>query len=266
MLNIKNLSVSYGRKVALTVPKLSINKGEIIGVMGKSGSGKSTLVNSCLGLIPFKGQVRIDTDDVGILMQEQHYVDTMTNQKMIEGMLNTRIKRDKKLTELIDFFDFSDQLSLHFKNLSGGQKQRMSLIMVLYQEPELLFLDEMTTGLDFESRQALISQLKIYFKQHQTTVLMVTHYAQEIEALADKLLVIHDGQVKAFDEPKNLFKQYIGYSAFIVDNHTEKSIKVQQPEDEYKVARRLIDDGDDFRRTQSDIELVYTEVMNGQRA
>ena len=128
----------------------------------------------------------------------------------------------------------------------------MSLIMVLYQEPELLFLDEMTTGLDFESRQALISQLKIYFKQHQTTVLMVTHYAQEIEALADKLLVIHDGQVKAFDEPKNLFKQYIGYSAFIVDNHTEKSIKVQQPEDEYKVARRLIDDGDDFRRTQSE--------------
>ncbi|MCM6833792.1 hypothetical protein NE282_07830 [Leuconostoc mesenteroides] len=124
----------------------------------------------------------------------------------------------------------------------------------------------MTTGLDFESRQALISQLKIYFKQHQTTVLMVTHYAQEIEALADKLLVIHDGQVKAFDEPKNLFKQYIGYSAFIVDNHTEKSIKVQQPEDEYKVARRLIDDGDDFRRTQSDIELVYTEVMKGQRA
>jgi len=142
----------------------------------------------------------------------------------------------------------------------------MSLIMVLYQEPELLFLDEMTTGLDFESRQALISQLKIYFKQHQTTVLMVTHYAQEIEALADKLLVIHDGQVKAFDEPKNLFKQYIGYSAFIVDNHTEKSIKVQQPEDEYKVARRLIDDGDDFRRTQSDIELVYTEVMKGQQA
>ena len=63
-----------------------------------------------------------------------------------------------------------------------------------------------------------------------------------------------------------MFKQYIGYSAFIVDNHTEKSIKVQQPEDEYKVARRLIDDGDDFRRTQSDIELVYTEVMKGQRA
>jgi len=63
-----------------------------------------------------------------------------------------------------------------------------------------------------------------------------------------------------------LFKQYIGYSAFIVDNHTEKSIKVQQPEDEYKVACRLIDDGDDFRRTQSDIELVYTEVMKGQRA
>ncbi|MFT8016131.1 ATP-binding cassette domain-containing protein, partial [Salmonella enterica subsp. enterica serovar Enteritidis] len=67
----------------------------------------------------------------------------------MEGLLNTSIKKDKKLVELIDFFNFRSQLSHHFKNISGGQKQRMSLIMVLYQEPELLFLDEMTTGLDF---------------------------------------------------------------------------------------------------------------------
>ncbi|MBZ5984396.1 ABC transporter ATP-binding protein [Leuconostoc gelidum subsp. gasicomitatum] len=266
MLEIKNLSVTYGSKVALTVPNLIINKGEIIGVMGESGSGKSTLVNSCLGLVRFKGQVTLETDNVGVLMQEQHYVDTMTNQKIIEGLLNTRIKRDEKLAELINFFDFGSQLSLHFKNISGGQKQRMSLIMVLYQEPELLFLDEMTTGLDFESRQALINHLKVYFKQHQTTVIMVTHYAQEIEQLADKLLIIHDGQVKAFDKPKNLFNQYIGYSAFIVGNNAEKSISIHRPEEEYSVARQLIDSGDDFRRTQGDIELVYTAITKGQRA
>jgi len=266
MLEIKGLNVSYGKKLALTVPNLTINKGEIIGVMGQSGSGKSTLVNSCLGLVPFKGQVTLNTDDVGILMQEQYYIDTMTNQKIMEGLLNTSIKKDKKLVELIDFFNFRSQLSHHFKNISGGQKQRMSLIMVLYQEPELLFLDEMTTGLDFESRQALIKQLKVYFKEHQTTVIMVTHYAKEIEQLADKLLIIDNGQVIAFDAPKNLFKQYVGYSAFIVGNNVDKNIKVQQPEEEYSVARQLIDDGDDFRRTQGDIELVYTEVMKGQRA
>lgn len=266
MLKVKDLSVSYGNKVALTVSNLEIKKGEIIGVMGQSGSGKSTLVKSCLGLIPFKGEVIIETDDIGVLMQEQYYVDTMTNQKIIEGLLNTRLNKDPKLQELVDFFEFSSQLSHHFKNISGGQKQRMSLIMVLYQEPTLLFLDEMTTGLDFESRQALIIQLKAYFRQHQTTVVMVTHYAQEIEQLADKLLIIHDGRVIAFDEPKRLFQQYVGYSAFIIGNHIKTSVKVQQPDQEYAVARRLISDGDDFRRTQGDIELVYTEVMKGEQA
>ncbi|GMA69521.1 ABC transporter ATP-binding protein [Leuconostoc litchii] len=263
MLAIKNLSVSYGHKVVLTVPKLNINKGEIIGIMGQSGSGKSTLVNSCLGLVAYKGKIAVNTHDIGVLMQEQHYVDTMTNQKVIEGLLNTRIKSDRKLFDLINFFDFNSQLSLHFKNLSGGQKQRMSLIMLLYQEPTLLFLDEMTTGLDFESRRALIKKLKVYFKEHQTTVIMVTHYAQEIEALADKLLIIHDGQVKAFDQPKKLFQQYIGYSAFIIDNDVTKTVKVQKLEDEYKTVHQLLDDSDDFSRTRSSIELVYTEIMKG---
>ncbi len=60
-------------------------------------------MNSCLGLVRFKGQVTLETDNLGVLMQEQHYVDTMTNQKIIEGLLNTRIKRDEKLAELINF-------------------------------------------------------------------------------------------------------------------------------------------------------------------
>ena len=85
--------------------------------MGQSGSGKSTLVKSCLGLIPFKGEVIIETDDIGVLMQEQYYVDTMTNQKIIEGLLNTRLNKDPKLQELVDFFEFSSQLSHHFKNI-----------------------------------------------------------------------------------------------------------------------------------------------------
>ncbi|WP_237047412.1 ATP-binding cassette domain-containing protein [Leuconostoc gelidum] len=69
MLEIKNLSVTYSSKVALTVPNLNINKGEIIGVMGESGSGKSTLVNSCLGLVRFKGQVTLETDNAGAALR-----------------------------------------------------------------------------------------------------------------------------------------------------------------------------------------------------
>ncbi|MDD6794400.1 MAG: ABC transporter ATP-binding protein [Clostridiaceae bacterium] len=222
MLEINNLRVDYGNTTALLIDRpIVINKGERVGIIGSNGAGKSTLVKAILGITKYSGRINcnIKPEEMAVHMQENNYVDTMKIEYIIEGILGEKVSKNKKLQELIDFFDFKNCLNKKFKNLSGGQKQRMTIILVLMQDAPLVFFDEVTSGLDFETRQQLMEKIVSWFKNKETTICIVSHYYEELEQIVDKLLIIEKGRVIDYGNKDELFRKYCGNSIIIVDNN-----------------------------------------------
>lgn len=277
MITIQNLKVMYRDFCALDIPKtLTIEKGDRVGIIGANGAGKTTFLKACLGLVPSTGTIAIDTQDIAVHMQENNYVDTMAIQHIMETILKTRIADNPKLQELIAFLNFESSLKKKFEQLSGGQKQRFTLIMVLMQDAPLTFFDEVTTALDFETRQALMNKIREWYDGHDATLLFVTHYYEELENLTNKLLILHQGSVVDYGSHTELFQKYCGHSALIVSSQTTLkldnlkilnapqnmiAIACETPEQEVELSTKLIHENINYRRTNSDIELMTINAL-----
>ncbi|HEX3021580.1 MAG TPA: ABC transporter ATP-binding protein [Lachnospiraceae bacterium] len=276
MLTIKNLQVEYGDKVALSVTTpIVFEEGDRIGIIGSNGAGKSTLVKSIIGLTPYKGSIQsnLRPEDISVHLQENNYADTMPIKYIIEGILNTSIKKDRKLQDLIHFFDMEKSLNKKFSALSGGQKQRMTIIMVLMQDKQLVFFDEVTSGLDFETRQQLMEKIKDWYQGKNATICMVSHYYEELEQLVNKILILDNGRVVDYGDKDYLFRKYCKNAIITIENTernrqlVEEFAKVAAPNHlialscensdlEVAIARLLIENNISFKRSNSDIEIM----------
>lgn len=162
LLTINQLQVKYGKQTALRITEpLSFDAGERIGIIGSNGAGKSTFVKALLGLVTYEGQIstQLTPNQMAVHMQSNSYAATMPVQYIMEAILNTKLSKNKEAQELISFFDFKPCLSKKFNALSGGQKQKLTIILVMLQKAELTFYDEVTSGLDFETRQKLVKKI-----------------------------------------------------------------------------------------------------------
>ena len=277
MINIENLEVKYGNKKALSIEKLNIKKGEKIGVIGSNGAGKSTLIKALLEIVNYTGDIKkdIDTEDIAVHMQFNNYAETVSVKDIIELVIGDKIENNKIVQELIDFFDFKDSLNKKYNILSGGQKQRLTLILVMASNSPLTIFDEVTSGLDFETRQKLMKKLKEWYEDKDTTLILVSHYYEELENLVDKLLILDKGEVIAYGNKKDLFKKYCGNVVFIVNNtknnldlfKKEELVEISKEKlaivcsdkkEEQRVINKLIEEDMDFTRTKSDIELIVS--------
>ena len=277
MINIENLEVKYGNKKALSIEKLNIKKGEKIGVIGSNGAGKSTLIKALLEIVNYTGDIKkdIDTKDIAVHMQFNNYAETVSVKDIIELVIGDKIENNKIVQELIDFFDFKDSLNKKYNILSGGQKQRLTLILVMASNSPLTIFDEVTSGLDFETRQKLMKKLKEWYEDKDTTLILVSHYYEELENLVDKLLILDKGEVIAYGNKKDLFKKYCGNVVFIVNNtksnhdlfKKEELVEISKEKlaivcsdkkEEQRVINKLIEEDMDFTRTKSDIELIVS--------
>lgn len=277
LLTIERLQVRYGKQTALKITSpIVFEKGERIGVIGSNGAGKSTLVKTLLGLLPYEGRIvtQLRPQQMAVHMQFNEYVTTMPVKCIMEAVLNTKIKGNKELQELITFFDFEACLSKKYNALSGGQKQKFTIIMVMMQKAELTFYDEVTSGLDFETRQKLTEKMVKWYQDKEDTLLVVSHYYDELEQLADKILVLEQGKVAAYGKKEELFQTYCGRVIFIMDNH-EKNRKLMEGfqrlkapehllaiagrsrEEEEKIVPILIENDVNFKRSNSDIEIMF---------
>lgn len=276
LVTIENLEVQYGKQTALKIKTpIIIEKGDRIGVIGSNGAGKSTLIKSLLGLNHYKGNIRteLNRSDMAVHLQENEYVNSMPVKYIIEGILNTKIKSNSQLKELISFFEFEQCLSKRFRALSGGQKQRLTIIMVLMQNAPLTFYDEVTSGLDFETRQRLMGKLVEWYKEKDSSLVVVSHYYEELEQLVDKILILDKGNVVAFGRKEELFKRYCGGAVIILENTQENEMvtkdfeKLESPrhlialacrerETELKVIALLISRNINFKRSNDDIEIM----------
>lgn len=276
LLTIKQLQVKYGNQIALQIDKpLCFEKGERIGVIGSNGAGKTTLVKSILGLTNYEGRIvtQIKPEQMAAHMQTNAYVTTMPVKRIMETILNTKIKENKELQELIAFFEFDQCLSKKYNALSGGQKQKFTIIMIMMQKAELTFYDEVTSGLDFETRQKLMEKLVEWYRDKDDSLIIVSHYYEELEQLADKILLLDQGKVVAYGKTEELFKTYCGDAIFILENnHTNKNLTngfrtLQSPnhlialscrdkEEEKRLLSLLVDNNVNFKRSNSDIEIM----------
>ncbi|MBQ2275611.1 MAG: ATP-binding cassette domain-containing protein [Lachnospiraceae bacterium] len=276
LVTIENLKVQYGKQTALSITEpIVIEEGDRIGVIGSNGAGKSTLVKSILGLTSYEGVIstHLIPEQMAAHMQFNEYVSTMAVKHIMETLLNTKIKNNQKLQELISYFEFEGCLGKKYQALSGGQKQRFTIIMVMMQNAPLTFYDEVTSGLDFETRQKLMEKLVDWYKGKDNALVVVSHYYEELEQLADKILILEKGEVVDFCTQKDLFQKYCGNAIVILDNTIENreltkefkrldapnhliAISCTDGKEEEKLISLLIEKNVNFKRSNNDIEIM----------
>lgn len=276
MIIINNVQVKYGNQLALSINEpITFERGDRVGIIGSNGAGKTTLVKSILGLANYQGSIVTDLkpEEIAVHMQHNHYANTMAVKHIIETILNTKIKKNERLQELISFFDFEECLNKRYPALSGGQKQRLTIILVLIQDSPMVFFDEVTSGLDFETRQKLMSKIGEWYRDKNTALCVVSHYYEELEQLVNKILILEKGQVVAFGNKDELFRTYCGKTVITIENNsrneemTKKLMKLEAPkhlialscqnnEIEKEVTELLIKEDINFKRSNNDIEIM----------
>lgn len=285
MINIERLQVKYGNFTALDITEpIIIEKGDRIGIIGSNGAGKSTFVKAVLGLVEYNGKIDSDIDvrDMAVHMQENNYVRTVSVKYIIQAVLNTDIRSNKKLKDLIDFFDFEPCLNKKFPALSGGQKQRLTIILVLMQNAPITFFDEITSGLDFETREALMAKVEEWYRNSERSLCIVSHYYDELKALTDKLLILEKGRMVAFGKTTELFERFCGKVLIVVDKNEETQLltadfpQVAAPEhllafpcnntdDEIRIVTTLSQHNVDYKRASNDIEILFASAIRQMR-
>jgi len=196
------LRVSYGSFEAVRGVDLTVRRGEIYALLGTNGAGKTSTLETLEGhRAPSAGTVEVLGGDpadrkrirprMGVMLQETGFAGELTTIEMIElvGKLSGRSDDPKRLLEAVGL---ADKARTRLDQLSGGQKRRVDFVMAIYGTPELVFLDEPTTGLDPSAREALWEVVQDV-RRAGSTVVLTTHYLEEAERHADRIGLMHDG-------------------------------------------------------------------------
>jgi ABC-2 type transport system ATP-binding protein len=265
VISIAGLNKTYaGGFQALRNVDLEIRRGEIFGLLGPNGAGKTTLINIVCGIVnPTGGTVLVDGHDIvtefrqtramiGLVPQElptetfETVVNTLRFSRGLFGRRPDEAHLEKVLRSL-SLWDKRDTMIMH---LSGGMKRRVLIAKALAHEPDVLFLDEPTAGVDVELRQDMWNVVEL-LRQEGVTVILTTHYIEEAERLADRVGVINDGQIIIVEEKAKLM-QDLGKKELML--HLYDELDAIPPE----LARHVLELSDDRR------ELTYTYDTKGE--
>jgi ABC-2 type transport system ATP-binding protein len=197
---------------ALEAVSLEVERGEVVAVLGPNGAGKTTAISLMLGLRrPTSGAVRLlggnpqDTNNrrhVGVMLQDSGVPGMLRVRELIElyGRLSSS---PLLLAQVLEMANLSEQANAMAANLSGGQRQRLYFALAVVGDPDVLFLDEPSVGMDVETRHSFWSQIKA-FSSAGKTILLTTHYLEEADELAERIVVINQGRVVAQGSPSEI--------------------------------------------------------------
>lgn len=211
IIELKDLTVHYRNKTALHGLDLTLAPSEILGIIGPNGSGKTTVLSCVEGLChPTSGSVRVFSLDpvadrrrvyvrLGVQLQEVSYPPRIRVVELCQ-LFAAFYRHPANWQALLDALGLKPFLRRSVHTLSGGEKQKLSVVLALMGRPELLILDELSTGLDPETQQAL----RVFLRQiadKGTAMILVTHHLEELEGLADRILLLWDGRKRFLGTP-----------------------------------------------------------------
>lgn len=205
-----NLTKKYGEKLALNKVNLKINRGQLVAYLGTNGAGKSTTINILIGLLkPTSGTITYAKDlKIGVVFQNSVLDDVLT----VKDNLYLRARMYKTfskewLEKLIGLIGIRSFLNQKYGTLSGGQKRRVDIARALIDHPDILFLDEPTTGLDLQTRIVIWDLLQKLQKEQGLTIFLTTHYLEEAEN-ADQMYILENGNVLAEGSAEEIKEKY----------------------------------------------------------
>jgi len=216
--SLEQVNKNYGPVRALNGVDFRVRAGEVVALLGPNGAGKTTAVKLLLGLLqPNSGKARVFGGDptnpenrmrTGAMLQVGRVPETLRVREHID-LFSTYYERPMASSEVLSVAGLENLKNRKFGDLSGGQKQRVLFALAICGNPDLLFLDEPTVGLDVEARRMLWDQIRQLVRRGKT-VLLTTHYLQEADALADRVAVINKGEIIAEGTPSEIKAQTAG--------------------------------------------------------
>ncbi|MBE0447876.1 MAG: ABC transporter ATP-binding protein [Actinobacteria bacterium] len=246
----KNLTKQYDGLTAVNSINFGVRWGEIFGFLGPNGAGKTTTIRMIYGMSPptsggltvlgldVRRNIRAIKKRIGVVPQETNLDTELSVLENLEVYANyfgipRRIARERAM-ELLNFIYLADRASTMVDALSGGMKRRLLLARALLNNPELLILDEPTTGLDPQARHLIWDKLRS-LRDQRVTLLITTHYMEEASQLCDRLVIMDDGRIITEGSPSELIDKHVSREALeirVAPELTQKALDVLIPESE----------------------------------
>jgi ABC-2 type transport system ATP-binding protein len=219
VIQVSKIRKTYGPTVAVDEVSFAVQDGEIFGLIGPNGAGKTTTMEcieglrtpdrgtiSVLGLDPFRDVYKLQ-ERIGVQLQQAQLQKRIKVWEAVDLWVSLYRKNTVDGERLLEQLGLSDKRNSWFMNLSGGQKQRLFIALALINDPEVVFLDELTTGLDPQSRRA-IWELVRGIRERGKTVFLTTHLMEEAERLCDRVAIIEHGRIVDIDSPEKLVSRH----------------------------------------------------------
>ncbi len=231
ILEVRNLVKHFPGVKAVDGISFSIEPGECFGLLGPNGAGKTTTIEVIEGILSpdsgevlYKGARREEgfREEAGIQLQNTELPQYLTVKETLE-MFRSLYGRRAELDTLIDSCRLGEMLTRDNRKISGGQKQRLLLAIALANDPELVFLDEPTTGLDPQARRHLWEIVR-EIKSHGKTIALTTHYMEEAHILCDRIAIMDHGHIIAMGSPQELLSEQGGGASILIHGQIDTSI------------------------------------------
>jgi ABC-2 type transport system ATP-binding protein len=268
IIQVSKIRKTYGPTVAVDEVSFAVQDGEIFGLIGPNGAGKTTTMEcieglrrpdrgtiSVLGLDPFRDVYKLQ-ERIGVQLQQAQLQKRIKVWEAVDLWASLYRKNTVDGERLLEQLGLSDKRNSWFMNLSGGQKQRLFIALALINDPEVVFLDELTTGLDPQSRRA-IWELVRGIRERGKTVFLTTQLMEEAERLCDRVAIIEHGRIVDIDSPEKL-----------VSRHCPERTVVLATDDPVAIERfrgiagvEVVNDGDSRFTIRGRGEDLVTEVI-----
>jgi ABC-2 type transport system ATP-binding protein len=219
VIQVSGIRKTYGRTVAVDEISFDVSDGEIFGLIGPNGAGKTTTMEcvegirtpdrgsiAVLGLDPFRDVYELQ-ERIGVQLQQAQLQKRIKVWEAVQLWASLYRKKPAVGDQLLDQLGLADKRNAWFMTLSGGQKQRLFIALALINDPEVVFLDELTTGLDPQARRAIWDLIR-GIRQRGKTVFLTTHLMEEAERLCDRVAIIEHGRIIDIDTPQRLVDRH----------------------------------------------------------
>jgi ABC-2 type transport system ATP-binding protein len=278
-IEVEKLTKRYGELLAVNDISFNVRKGEVFALLGPNGAGKTTTVEIIDTIrTPTSGKVTLLGMDVtkkkhdivpriGVLPQGFSSFDRITVRETLQYYSRLFCRMNTDIDGLIGLVNLKDKTKEQYKNLSGGLKQRLGIAIALVNDPEVVFLDEPTTGLDPRARREVWKVL-LSLKKRGKTVFLTTHYMEEAELLADTVAIISKGKIIAMGSPEVLIESNANYLVLTLRPVDEKVLKIvrkmgfEPVHDNHKDIKVTVEHTDDVRKMLNTIKDAGASLLS----